>query len=359
LTTVTISSATATALGSTSPETAIFFFGKTVNTVLPIILCWTAVSGITDTTSIRGAGYGNGKWVAIGLPNNPMHVSADNGVTWNPIAGGPPFTIGYKVAYGNGKWVAVGKGPSNMYTSSNDAVTWSPVTGVFEGPDYYGAGVAYANGIWVAIGTGVNQIVTSTDAITWTPATGGFINGSYVQDVAFGNGKWVAVGFGRDDNDHDMYTSIDNGSNWTLVPSTFPFSGGDATSGGGIAVTYANNRWVAVGRGGSGGRMITSTDAINWTLVTGNFNGISGSSGGGIAYGNGKWVVVGEGPLGQTIVGMYVSSDDTATWVPSTGVFNSNYRIQGVEFASDTNTWLVFGNIPARIYRATDPTCVA
>lgn len=88
------------------------------------------------------------------------------------------------------------------------------------------------------------------------------------------------------------------------------------------AVSFGAGRFVAVG---IGGRILTSTDAANWslaaTLATTNLRGV--------AFGGGVWVAIGDG-------GVLFSSTDTIVWTPRTSP-----TTQGLTWVSYVNNQFV------------------
>lgn len=119
--------------------------------------------------------------------------------------------------------------------------------------------------------------------LIWIPVSGEQFPTQGVK-VAYGDGRWIAVGNG-------MYTSTD-GLNWEVVS-------GINLSGRGLA--YGNGRWVAAGAIVPPGAspLITSLDGINWfnCIIPGSIPPYIGTS---VAFGkdnlnNDAWAVVGEG----------------------------------------------------------------
>lgn len=119
----------------------------------------------------------------------------------------------------------------------------------FGGADIYS--LAYGAGVFVAVGQ-AGKVATSPNGITWTQRTSGY--SANLNGVAFGDGLFVAVG------------QFDSGNPANAV--------------------------------------LTSSDAVDWTLEEGGeSSGLPGTLNG-IAYGNGQWLAVGN-------AGMWITSDPT------------------------------------------------
>jgi hypothetical protein len=86
--------------------------------------------------------------------------------------------------------------------------------------------------------------------------------------VAYGNWVWVAVAF---DGDNRVMRSTDNGASWTAVGTAAGVAANNwssvaygmiGTTAGGVERVPG---FVAVSQSGSGNRVMTSPDGINWT----------------------------------------------------------------------------------------------
>ena len=149
--------------------------------------------------------------------------------------------------------------------------------------------VAYGDGVFVAIGNDNNSaldaLARSEDGINWTfPAPA--VEGVNWNGVAYGAGKFIAVAGSTTGKDTRIMSSPD-GNTWTEVadPDVMNYN----------QVTYANNKFVAVGNGSSKSgvsnlqRMSYSADGLSWNYATtpSNNNWMD------VAYGAGKFVSVG------------------------------------------------------------------
>lgn len=239
--------------------------------------------GGDDNNLLRGVGYGNGLFVAVGGgPNIRMLVTRD-GRTWTkPSYPGGQWLGG--VAYGNGVWVAVGGLGRRMVSS--DGMTWRDAGGTGS----HLRAVAFANGRFVAAGSGM--CTSTVDGQTWTRATS---CGSGAERVAGGGGRWVVVPY----SGRAVATSGD-GQTWTV--GTLPR---DSRNG----ITFAAGRFLVATSGG----VLTSSDGGAWefqattslgTLAWDGFTKILGAQDGtlkissdGIAWMNGT-------PSGNSITGI-------------------------------------------------------
>lgn len=144
-------------------------------------------NGGDDENLLRGIGFGNGLFLAVG---GGVFTSAD-GATWALSAFNPDSFISDAV-YANGIWVIAG-GNGLRARSIDDAQTWVDMAPYYAG--HY-RDIAVGNGVFVAVGhtygdSTVGLISTSTDGATWTePQT----EGESLSAISFGNGIFVAVG---------------------------------------------------------------------------------------------------------------------------------------------------------------------
>lgn len=146
-------------------------------------------------------------------------------------------------AFGAGLYVAVGAG---VIKTSPDGATWTTRTNPVGGTD--AMDVCYTGTRFVAITAATpSKTIRSTDGITWT--VGGDLPGGISGlRLSFGNNLLVAVGDG-------VWTSADEGLNWTLRTSDLPFNDAIYNSTLGL--------WAIGGNYGS--RVRTSPDGITWT----------------------------------------------------------------------------------------------
>lgn len=197
--------------------------------------------------------YVDGVFYAVGTDNFTPSVimKSTDGETWTPIADS---------SFGNSRinnitndsevmFVAVGAS-GKLATSTDDGETWTQRTSTFGTTEIHG--VRWFNGNFVAVGAS-GKMAYSANGTFWTAIANQFAGTPTVYDVAFGTiglGIYVAVA------SNEILTSS-NLTTWT--PATVP----DGVTGINT-IDFANGLFVA---GASGGKIITSTDGINWSVV--------------------------------------------------------------------------------------------
>ncbi len=135
---------------------------------------------------LRGVGWGNGYFVAVGGDQNAMVMRSADGASWEVDL--HPTGSQWKggVAYGEGRWVSVG-GVGTVISSDDDGLTWVdheerlPAAGRF---------ITHADGVFVAIGDD-GMIAVSSDGESWTDRTQPGTQGG---SAAFAHGVWVVAG---------------------------------------------------------------------------------------------------------------------------------------------------------------------
>jgi len=270
-----------------------------------------ASSGTTQT--LRGVGYGNGLFVAVG--DSGTILTSPDGSTWTSRASGTTNPL-YGVAWGGDKFVAVGG--SGTILTSPDGINW---TSQNSGTTQNLFGVSYGGGQFVAVGAS-GTILTSPDGITWTSRTAA--NSLDLRGVAYGGGKYVAVG-GKYADFPDWYSTIqvsNDGVNWTET-----YSGWYMLYG----VTYNGTIYVAVGRPDAfsgDATILTSPDTTSWTERLANTSQTLTA----VVWGNDKFVAVGGS-------GAIVTSPDGVSWtLRSSGTSNPLYGV-----AWDGTTFVAVG----------------
>ena len=272
--------------------------------------------------------YANGLWIAAcqigsgGSPANPNWrpmVSSTDGLNWSYLNTGPAFvSFALRIAYGNGRWIIAG-GPTSttaLVTSTN-GVNFTDITGATglpaAGTVAY-AGIHYANGRWVLGKTGAdasgNCMYTSLDGLTWTACSGDTFSNGVCFDIYWNGSLWVAVGFEDSSPYPGAYTitTSSDGITWTRN-TTATFTGfGSYTGSIGVRVTYGNGRWIAVGQDG---RMLTSTDGVNWSVAT--TSGLTITDYLDVKWTGQQWILV-----GASAVPIVFTSPDGLNWTSKT-----------------------------------------
>jgi hypothetical protein len=249
---------------------------------------------------MNGITYGNNRFVAVGR-DGTMAYSSD-GVTWTAAVSSTVWNYTYSngntwamdisnVAYGGNRFVAVGFNGKMAYSS--DGRSWTAVSNSRFGDDTI-LGITYGNNRFVAVGSS-GTMAYSSDGVTWTAVSTGTIwdyrplYGDLVKSdicaVTYGNNRFVAVGSGGKmaySSDGVRWTAVSTGTIWDdRLPN------GDIYKSEIRAVTYGNNRFVAVGELG---KIAYSTDGITWTPIASNVFGESEIYG--ITYGNGRFIAL-------------------------------------------------------------------
>jgi hypothetical protein len=229
---------------------------------------WEPGAGLDDDQLLRGVGYGNGVYVAVGGSAVGRIMVSSDGIQWDEVSDDLGW-IG-SVAYGNGWFVAAGG--NTRYLRSRNGREWVNKSNVNAGAF---RDIVFGGGKFVAVGDSGRRIVT-LDGEVWTDDQSG---GPTLRSVAWGDGVFVAVG-----DDARRIRSVD-GITWT-----------DDQRGGFelTDVAWGNGRFVAV----DGPFARVSTDGRTWTQHDAPFVVR-------LAYGDGQFVGMGERG------GFYVSADGT------------------------------------------------
>jgi hypothetical protein len=228
------------------------------------------------------------------------------------------------VTHGAGLWLVFGNVGS--CATSPDGITWDVA---LLGTNSASITGAYGNGRYVA-GTSRGELY-SADGHTWTAA----VSGGNLNDLCFGNGQFVGVTAGN-----TAWRSTD-GNNWSSV------------SLGAIVqlsrISFANEKFFAMGVEGSTQEIYSSTNGANWTGPTGlGTNGIQR-----LAFGNGWYASVNPVIAGSTLYTEFRTSLDGATWSAPTilsntyatdilfanGQFTALDEIGGILFSTSGTTW--------------------
>lgn len=201
---------------------------------------------------LRGVGFGDGTFLAVGGDRNSMIMRSTDGVTWQEDMhpAGSQWLGG--VAWDGGVWVAAGGVGSNM-RSTDDGLTWTQNSEYFS---HAARAVAAGNGVFVAVGD-QGLIAVSRDAgLTWTEHNQ---PGSGFGSVAYGAGHFVAVGARWMNPGFETHCVVSaDAATWTPCPMTSDRFG---------AVSAADGHLIV---GMSQGIAVTS-DGVNWTTHEGDY----------------------------------------------------------------------------------------
>jgi len=227
-------------------------------------ITWTARAA-SEANAWSSIVFGNGLFVAVSSDGTNRVMTSPDGITWTARAASEANAWS-EITFGNNLFVAVATNGTNRVMTSPDGITWTPraAANVNEW-----TAITYGNGLFVAVGqSGVNRVMTSPDGITWTPHPAP--SATWMQSIAYGSGLFVAVAEGGNNR---VMTSPD-GSTWTTTIA--PISNW-------TNITYANGRFVAVGRHSN----ISMIHIVGTTTFSGTTTqNISGSLTGASAFGH-------------------------------------------------------------------------
>jgi hypothetical protein len=205
----------------------------------------TSVQDAQYSRYIRGIGFGNDRFIALGGdPGSvglarPFVLTSTDGEKWNGPTDIPGKFMVRRVAFGNKKFVAVGD--RGRRAASEDGLKWTDAPEV-KAIDTL-IDVAFGNGVFVGVGLNGLRMLT-TDGVKWTDRQTGD-EGEHLNSVVFAKDRFVAVGVGA------TFFSPD-GVKWERSSNT------DApTSLVHAGHVFLGTRWK--------GRVMRSTDAIKWT----------------------------------------------------------------------------------------------
>jgi hypothetical protein len=245
---------------------------------------WTSATNTSSSASWRGLTYGNGIFAAT-TSNSAVGQTSTDGTVFTSVAS---MTIGAgtdNLKYINGVFLAGTSGNSQLLSilRSVDGITWSTIN---VGASAAFGSFAYAFGKYWAFKSN-NPQYTSTDSITWTsynlPGTvtiAGWRLSAYAPDLN------ILVIVSSSTSTTQVATTTD-GINWTMRST--PGAGTFWTS-----MAYGDGRFVVMGQsgGGGGGRMMTSTDGINWAYGANSATTINSISWTNIIFANGKFIAI-------------------------------------------------------------------
>jgi len=234
--------------------------------------------------------------------------SSSNGTSWSQAVSAAAFSPRFghaSVDFNSQLWVIGGWDSTtrvNDVWASSNGVSWVPVTLTAAWtPRNLHASVTFNSQMWVIggnDGTRKNDVWSSSDGAVWAQATGSaaftgrFGHSATVFDPGTGARIWV---IGGDDGafQNDVWSSPD-GTNWSPVTVTIPFSG----RVGHVCLVYDSKLWLIGGLDGALTALNdvwSSADGENWTLVTANagFSTRYGHSGAVFGTTPSMWIISG------------------------------------------------------------------
>ena len=207
----------------------------------------TSIQDAQYRTYIRGLGFGNGQFLALGGDPGavgvarPFVFTSRDGEKWDGPFDIPGKFMVRRVAFGNKLFVAVGD--RGRRAASPDGRAWTDAPEV-KAIDTL-VDVAYGNGVFVGVGLHGLRMLTA-DGVKWRERQTGD-EGEHLNSVVWAGDRFVAVGVGA------TFTSPD-GVKW------------ERTANVDAPVTVAYGAGVFVGPRWKG-RVMHSTDAVKWEEV--------------------------------------------------------------------------------------------
>jgi hypothetical protein len=372
-------------------------------------LSW-SLTAQTTSAPVSDIVYKNNLWLAVG--SNVIQASI-TGFTWSPVTTSFSSNVNFNsVSYSSNAnlWIAGAQSPTNTQTlwTSQTGYTWSAITSGGFSTSVESFGVGYGvfslaqstlavgvsaldinlnllpsilllstnagvggstittlsltasnasnvfstsvRGLWgttdefykfIAVGDGITPqktIARSIDATpgSWLPAiTGGFSTTGY--NVTYANNKWFAVGDAAISTNVIQYSP--DGANW-FGTNTAP---GLRQGGRGIAVGIGSlsETLVAVGKDITTSSIVYTGNGINWSNATSGYfnvqgNGVAAGSNGSAA----NFVAVGQDTRDAT--NTILTSTDGISWttIASGGFSVAGY---GAAWSIDLNRWVAVG----------------
>ena len=313
----------------------------------PTASTWTGITASTLFTTARTVT--SRQALPIDISNTDLLYAGQTSLSysqvpsiWNTTSGSMSTINGIAVgrdaivATGKGKdvdpsgnyLVAITEGTQNrIYYSTDSGASW-----IYTGAAPIGVsalGIGFGGSRWVAVG-GFNYgvpVFYSNDGISWSAATIPSDAGPHYAKVAYGNGRWITVG----NSTNKVLTSTD-GINWSVLTAA-----ANLVVTFGQDVNYAGGLWhISCGGIGNPNAVIYSYDGITWARsATASAN--YGNTASQVAWNGGRYAIVGNGTFGLML------SDDGIYWVGSSTaqtILNS-YSVSPTSVATNGTIWVV------------------
>ena len=197
--------------------------------------------------------YGNGIWLIGSFQGANLVYSTDaTNFVPSPLN---IFIVTLGIAYGNGVYVAGGvPNNSSNYTIaySTDGINWIPSSTT---PSNIVNNISYANGIFVAVGDdSLGGLVTSPDGINWNQ----YSVSQTLNCVTYGAGRWYAS-----DGNGNLYYSTDNWYSYSVISGT-PNFGSLAFGDTFVGTDYTSNIYYSGDFGFTWSNITTSLGSTNY-----------------------------------------------------------------------------------------------
>ena len=289
-------------------------------------LTWSTRTSPTNAF-LRDVIYVNNLWIAVG--NDGTILTSQNGKNWTERSSGSDAAL-IRITYGNQKYVVSGQ--SGTILTSTDAINW---TASDTNISYDLSGLVYGKQQFIAApwgnGNSGSPFLTSTNGDSWTQVAHNLTdndnafnsNERLVEDIAFGNNVFVGVGiYGR------IIKSTD-GINWFSVSTSVVNQNLGGNGGSLYNLDFINGKFVAVGGGmdtNSLALIMTSSDGENWSKKNNDLTSTQWARFFSITYGNGLYVVSGN-KSGNDPGTVVLTSQDGENWTTNLLYEGSNYNI--------------------------------
>ena len=187
---------------------------------------------------LRGAGFGDGTFIAVGGSTfATIMVSDDGGDSWDETMH-PEFQWLGDVVFADGAWVAGGANGERL--ASDDGIDWQQTGTWYEG---HWRSLAYGNGLVVAVGNAYDgaaiTAVSSDNGQSWTEYA---VGGTAFSSVAFGDGRFVTISGGA-----QRCAVSSDGAAWSDCGIVVEQFTGVSVIDGDILVSYTDTPWPAGG----------------------------------------------------------------------------------------------------------------
>lgn len=270
----------------------------------PDAINWTAIpnaytnpggSGIYN--NVTGIAWGNNMFVAVGYDDYTSY--SPDGINWTRNTINSVAYAASTIVWGKDKFVA---GKSNgRIAYSSDGINWTnapDATSIFTDTFNDIIAIAWGNDMFVAVAEN-GKMAYSSDGISWTGIPAGNSGSKFSlpspkpKGIVWGNNKFVAVG----ESARMAYSA--NASAWTSILSSNSTFFADSRWYDIFAIAYGNGKFIAgsgynsIGYPGSG-RMAYSTDGIAWNTISATESTFGDAGIFAITYGNNKFVAVGK-----------------------------------------------------------------
>jgi hypothetical protein len=217
--------------------------------------------------------------IAVAVGYGTRRVRSEDGLEWTDFVevdpeGGDDPNLLRGIGYGDGVFLAVGGAGLGFSMRSFDGITWQDETHTF---DAFASDVAWLDGTFVAAGGNGLRMRSLDGGVTWQDM-GPYYSGHF-RAIAAGNGVVVAVGHTYGDTNVGIVDTTSDGASWSgeqLVGA--PYAGLGLAFGAGVFVSRDD-----------AGAVRSSSDGVDWGGV------LELDDGGAVLFADGRFVTAGNG----------------------------------------------------------------